>query len=111
LGPVVDILTKTRETDKETNVKPENNKLIHNNCCYKMTQSMKTRQVSFHQVELIELPYCLGDNTACSHGAPISVEWQAQKRTSFDVSFFEEYRPKRRSCRMLLLSGSDREEM
>ena len=53
--------------------------------------------VTFKSVEIIELPYTLGDNPCVSSGCPIMPSWEAQKRTTFRLDFFERYRPKRRS--------------
>ena len=67
--------------------------------------------VKFAKVEIIELPYTLGDNPAVSSGAPISASWIAQKKTTLDLDFFEQYRPKRRNRRALQLSKDARMSM
>ena len=73
--------------------------------------SRKRSTVSFSKVEIIELPYTLGDNPAVSSGAPISVSWIAQKRTILDLDFFERFRPERRNKRALQLSKDARKSM
>jgi hypothetical protein len=70
---------------------------------------MKGKQVSFGSIEIIELPMSLGDNPSVSKGAPVTVEWVAQKRTTFSIDFFEKYRPNRRPPRDLVLSTEARE--
>ena len=65
--------------------------------------------VSFNQIEIIELPYTIGDGPAC--GVPVTVEWEAQDRTSFKLDFFEQYRPQRRAKNALRLSPDARSQM
>ena len=72
---------------------------------------MKAGTVKFHSIEVIELAVALGDNPSVSCGAPLTTEWCARRRTTFDVDFFEEYRPPRRTLRELILSESEREEI
>jgi hypothetical protein len=60
------------------------------------------RKVSFNQIEIIELPYTIGDGPAT--GVPVTVGWKAQDRTAFGLDFFEQYRPKRRTKNALRLS-------
>ena len=71
----------------------------------------KRSTVSFSNVEIIELPYTLGDNPSVSSGAPISASWIAQKRTILDLDFFERFRPERRNKRALQLSKDARKSM
>ena len=44
-----------------------------------------SRRVSFGNVEIIELPYALGDNPSVTCGVPISASWKAQKRTKLQL--------------------------
>ena len=64
------------------------------------------RRVAFSKVEIIELPYTIGDGPAT--GVPIAVDWVAQDRTAFGLDFFEQYRPQRRSKQALRLSQEAR---
>jgi hypothetical protein len=70
---------------------------------------MTTKQVTFDSLEIIELPMTLGDNSSVSKGPPLTVEWEAQQRTTFNVEFFEKFRPERQSRRSLVLSPGARE--
>jgi hypothetical protein len=72
---------------------------------------MKKKKVSFADVEIIELPYTLGDNPSVSLGVPISASWEAQKRTTMNLDFFETYRPTRRTKQELALSREDRKHL
>ena len=74
-----------------------------------MTKTMKC--VRFSLLEIIELPYTVGDNPCVKGGAPISASWRVQKRTQFDVDFFETYRPRRRTRSELVLSKTDRKAL
>lgn len=65
------------------------------------------RKVSFNAIEIIELPYAVGDGPAT--GVPISVGWEAQERSVFTVEFFEQYRPRRRPLEALRLSDERRQ--
>ena len=67
----------------------------------------RSNRVSFSQVEIIELPYTIGDGPAT--GVPISVGWEAQDRSCFGVDFFEQYRPRRRPKPALRLSDERRQ--
>jgi hypothetical protein len=73
--------------------------------------TISSRRVSFGNVEIIELPYTLGDNPSVSGGVPIAASWLAQKRTSFKVEFFEDYRPERRSKKELHLTRAARKKL
>ena len=74
-------------------------------------EPQKRRRVSFTDVEIIELPYTLGDNPCVSSGVPISASWKAQKRTCLKLDFFEQYRPKRRTKVELHLSKEARKSL
>jgi hypothetical protein len=69
------------------------------------------KQVSFQSIEIIELAIALGDNPCVSTGAPLTTEWEAQSRNSFEIDFFETYRPQRRSARELMISSRVRESL
>ena len=70
-----------------------------------------SRRVSFGNVEIIELPYALGDNPSVTCGVPISASWKSQKRTKLQLDYFETYRPNRRTKKQLLLSREDRKQL
>jgi hypothetical protein len=67
------------------------------------------KSVSFHEIEIIELPYSIGDSPAS--GVPLSVGWEPQDRSLFSVDFFEQYRPRRRSRNALRLPHCHREHL
>jgi hypothetical protein len=68
------------------------------------------KQVSFRSIEIIELAIALGDNPCVSNGAPLTTEWEAQSRNSFEIDLFETYRrSQRRSTRELIISSRARE--
>lgn len=69
------------------------------------------KQVSFQSIEIIELSIALGDHPCVSTGAPLTTEWEAQSRSSFEIDFFETYRPQRRSTRELLMSSRVRQDL
>jgi hypothetical protein len=58
-------------------------------------RTMKKKSVTFHKIEIIELAFAIGDNPSVSSGAPLTLEWVAQKRTVIAVDFFETHRPMR----------------
>jgi hypothetical protein len=55
----------------------------------------RKKAVAFHKIEIIELPFTIGDNPSVSHGVPLTLEWIAQERIVMTVDFFESYRPTR----------------
>ncbi|KAG7367145.1 hypothetical protein IV203_029815 [Nitzschia inconspicua] len=48
-----------------------------------------SKQVVFSSVEIREYPYVLGDNPACSSGAPLSIDWKPQDMYTRDIEMFE----------------------
>lgn len=72
---------------------------------------MCARQVRFTTIEIIEFPIILGDNPAVSSGPPLTIDWEPQQRTQFDLNVFEEYRPKRRHRKDLPIDPVIREEV
>jgi hypothetical protein len=46
-------------------------------------------QVSFGDVEIREYPYVLGDNPACSSGAPLTIGWKPQEAYTLDVEVYD----------------------
>ena len=75
------------------------------------TYKDEDHHVRFSTLEIIELPYTIGDNPSVSDGVPISPSWKEQKRTTFDFEFFETYRPARRTKNELILSCHARKEL
>ena len=71
--------------------------------------SQRNKNVSFSQIEIIEMPYAIGDGPAT--GVPISIDWEAQDRSVFTVDFFEQYRPRRRPREELRLPDQYREQL
>eukprot|EP00339_Tiarina_fusa_P024877 CAMPEP_0117052542 /NCGR_PEP_ID=MMETSP0472-20121206/36316_1 /TAXON_ID=693140 ORGANISM="Tiarina fusus, Strain LIS" /NCGR_SAMPLE_ID=MMETSP0472 /ASSEMBLY_ACC=CAM_ASM_000603 /LENGTH=150 /DNA_ID=CAMNT_0004767203 /DNA_START=24 /DNA_END=476 /DNA_ORIENTATION=+ len=52
------------------------------------------KSVSFDAIEIIQFRYCLGDNPSVTKGSvPISIEWDAQARTTLPLDYFERSRP------------------
>jgi hypothetical protein len=71
------------------------------------THNEGKKSVQFHHVEIIELPRILGDNPSLSSGGPpMSVGWEAIRRSEFELGFYEKYRPKRRTTRRELIISS-----
>ena len=67
----------------------------------------KTAKVSFNNVEIIELPYTVGDGP--SSGAFLTVGWEPVDRSVFNINLFETYRTRsRRSKSDLRLSKASR---
>jgi hypothetical protein len=73
--------------------------------------SMCKKRVTFHTIEIIELPMSLGNHPDVSGGPPLTTEWTAQKRTILNIDFFEAYRPARESARGLIISKAHREQL
>ncbi len=59
------------------------------------------RKISFHQVEIIELPIVLGDHPCVQDGPPVSVCWIPQLRCVVDLNRFEQLRTQRRPPRRI----------
>jgi len=74
-----------------------------------------TKSVSFDMVEVIELPFALGDSPAVSTGGPpLTVAWVPLRRIRLAVSVFEQFRrrkQRRDTRRDLLISKHDRERI
>jgi hypothetical protein len=70
------------------------------------TPNTQRKKVAFHQVEIIEFPYTIGDS--CSVGPPITSSAVEQARTLLGVTYFEQFRPLRRSTQQLHLSAESR---
>ena len=88
--------------------KIENRALQNCGSCSSISTSRK-KFVSFSDIEIIELPYSIGDGPAS--GAPLSVGWDVQDRSLFSIDFFEYYRPQRRTKQALRLPDYFREQL
>jgi hypothetical protein len=75
----------------------------------RITSRSQRRRVSFNEVEIIELPMTVGDGP--SLGVPLTVDWQPQGRSKFDIDFFEEFRPERRCKNQLRMGPESRERL
>jgi hypothetical protein len=73
----------------------------------------RKRSVQFRQIIIIELPIILGDSPSLSTGGPpMSIGWEAIRRTEFELDFYEKYRPKRKATRReLIVSASGRKNL
>ena len=71
------------------------------------------RAVSFNQVEVREYARCLGNNPATTHGPPVSIDWQYERKSSLPVDLYEEERPsqERRTISQLQMPSTVREAM
>jgi hypothetical protein len=84
-------------------------------------QQRRPRSVQFQSVEIIELAYTVGDNPSVSSGVPLSIEWGAQRRSTLELTFFENHRPPRGDqcarmssrfrAKLLLRSGYSHDEI
>jgi hypothetical protein len=74
-------------------------------------RQIRMKQVSFRSIEIIEVATSLSDNAFDSTGAPLTTQWEAQSRNSFEIDFFETYRPRRRSRRELLISSRRQKDL
>eukprot|EP00980_Cylindrotheca_fusiformis_P010013 scaffold2214_cov139-Cylindrotheca_fusiformis.AAC.10 len=73
----------------------------------KLHSKMIKKHVAFGNVEIIELPYTVGNGPA-SEGAPVSIGWEPIERNMFKVEFFEAFRPPRRTKPALRMSATRR---
>eukprot|EP00538_Stauroneis_constricta_P011568 CAMPEP_0119547946 /NCGR_PEP_ID=MMETSP1352-20130426/1964_1 /TAXON_ID=265584 /ORGANISM="Stauroneis constricta, Strain CCMP1120" /LENGTH=373 /DNA_ID=CAMNT_0007593055 /DNA_START=531 /DNA_END=1652 /DNA_ORIENTATION=+ len=74
----------------------------------------KKSKVWFGNVHVNEHPYELGDNPSVSDGAPLTISWKSQQRTTYEVEYYETYNPseKRRTAKTgLKLSAGDRHRL
>jgi hypothetical protein len=65
------------------------------------------RVVSFHdEVSIVEFPYTLGDNPACSSGAPITMDWTPQCRYNISLQHQQQQQQQRRQQKSQVDSSS-----
>lgn len=69
--------------------------------------------VRFDQVQIRRYPMTLGDNPACSIGAPVSLDWNYEELPPLDLEDFEiaRSRTRRPKLRQLLMSFYQRERI
>jgi hypothetical protein len=72
---------------------------------------MKTKSVSFGNIEVREYPMVLGDNPSCRDGLPVSLGWEYAQLFLMDVDDYEDDRPRRRCLGDLVLSWMDRRQI
>lgn len=53
------------------------------------TSFIMSKQVAFSDIEIREYPYVLGDNPACSSGAPLTIGWKVQDSYTRNVDVYE----------------------
>lgn len=67
-------------------------------------------RVSFSNVEIIELPYTVGDGPA-SGGAPLTIGWEPVDRSVFELNLFEKYRTRSRRSKPALRLTAERRRL
>ena len=75
----------------------------------KRSKKASLKSLRFDQIEIIELPFTLGDNPCVNGGAPLSCSWDPQLRVKVSLETFEKLRPKRRALHELILGKELRE--
>lgn len=73
--------------------------------------SRNRKKVTFHQVEIFELPITLGDNPSVSSGGPpMTLDWNMLRKSVHDLNIYEVERSveRRESVRDLRLSSTRR---
>ncbi|CAB9497122.1 expressed unknown protein [Seminavis robusta] len=74
------------------------------------TRSLHIRQcaVGFDTMEVYEFPQILGDNPACTTGAPLTLDWKPVAQSSMLIDYYEFTRNPRRTKRKMLTSSDER---
>jgi len=67
--------------------------------------------VSFDSVTFREYDITIGDNPACSSGAPISIDWEYSKETTFPLDEYEATKPPPREKTEMLMPSDLRHEI
>lgn len=71
-----------------------------------------TKQVTFGDLTIHEHPLQLGDNPACSSGAPLTIGWKAQSSSTRNLDLYEYMRGDRRHGRkQLCIPVQDRAQL
>lgn len=73
--------------------------------------SKRSREVSFHSLQIRYYPMILGDNPACSIGAPVQLGWDFVEEEKHDLDVFEVERRPRRKLKHLVLSYYRRKDI
>ena len=47
--------------------------------------------VAFSEITVLEFPIILGDNPACTSGAPIQLDWELARKETHEIEFYEFY--------------------
>ena len=71
----------------------------------------KRREVSFNSIEIRHYQMTLGDNPACSIGAPVQLAWEWDDEERHDLDIYEVERRPRRKLRHLVLSYYRRKDI
>ena len=71
----------------------------------------KKREVSFHSIQIRHYQMVLGDNPACSIGAPVQLDWDYDFEEKHDLDIYEVERRPRRRLRHLVLSYYRRKDI
>jgi hypothetical protein len=67
------------------------------------------RSVNFSTIEVRSHPMIMGDNPSVSSGPPVTIDWEHQDVELFDVSAYEESKPKKRTKQEILIPAHLRE--
>ena len=73
----------------------------------------ESRTVFFGNVQVLEFPIVIGDNPSVTEGCPLTIGWQMQRKTSYDVDSYEILRPpnERRSGKQLRIPSDKRTQI
>ena len=69
------------------------------------------KEVSFHAIQIRHYQMILGDNPACSIGAPVQLDWNFSHQEQHDLDIYEVERRPRRKLRHLILSYYRRKDI
>jgi hypothetical protein len=75
-----------------------------------MVQQAK-KSVRFKTIEIFEYPITLGDNPSVTSGAPLTIEWEVQRKSKFPLEYFEKHRPAHKQKNSLRISGKGRKQL
>ena len=75
------------------------------------TGRMSKKEVSFHSIQIRHYRMILGDNPACSIGAPVQLDWNHESEEKHDLDIYEVERRPRRKLRHLVLSYYRRKDI
>jgi hypothetical protein len=75
-----------------------------------MVQQAK-KSVQFKTIEIFEYPITLGDNPSVTSGAPLTIEWEVQRKSKFLLEYFERHRPAYKQKNNLRISGTGRKQL